>query len=555
MSYYKIIHGIRYDRSLLDAADFHTTGRGEWQLSLEEIQHIFQIAGDGNIYTEIEWRTLLYIRQNYPFTAPALAWLDEQLQANNSAGDIENTIEQVIRNEFGLEGLQWQISAEEVQQQLNRPGNVLAFGDALKNGLNALLSGGINVLSLSAVVKRRTGNGEIEDEAFLMDTTRQLLNNGGILFLVPESVPQQELLAHDLPKDLNFDLFWHFGLYVPALSPVLFMSSVLRSSPDFYHSKGYISRRVPLDELIPQVIVQLAQFPGLQWDIPSESVQQQLAHTPDQNFGEALFGALFVGIFNGESSFSFRDFIGQEVWVDPDRDLEDYMREYIETGTIYLLSSENSTSFNIPEFLQPDLSHDWAFLLKMPLKTDAYFIITSSRAFGFDASWNDGYLPETLSLAQQTQKVLQQFHLESLTIILPEEEFEAQRLQFGPDYRSFSSLLRQAINTIYSDYITPNSVFNEVAKRFADDIQAEHFDDPMDYRAAIRFQIQSFLLSGSLEFLPIELPDNNPVDGEPIEVFWQFFGFIADLSSVGFWVIIPRYLDDGQLPYTYGFDV
>ena len=52
----------------------------------------------------------------------------------------------------------------------------------------------------------------------------------------------------------------------------------------------------------------------------------------------------------------------------------------------------------------------------------------------------------------------------------------------------------------------------------------------------------------------MELPDNNPVDGEPIADHWQFFGLLPALSDIGFWVIIPRFPDDGQAPYCYGFN-
>ena len=111
-----------------------------------------------------------------------------------------------------------------------------------------------------------------------------------------------------------------------------------------------------------------------------------------------------------------------------------------------------------------------------------------------------------------------------------------------------------ADHTILNDYLTPYSVFNTVARKHGEDVRASQFDDPFEYRAAIRSLIFNYLKSGSLEFLPIELPDNNPVDGEPIQEFWQFYGLLPSLEKIGFWVIIPRYPDDEQLPYCYGFN-
>ncbi|MCB0544921.1 MAG: hypothetical protein KDC70_15445, partial [Saprospiraceae bacterium] len=109
-----------------------------------------------------------------------------------------------------------------------------------------------------------------------------------------------------------------------------------------------------------------------------------------------------------------------------------------------------------------------------------------------------------------------------------------------------------ALNTILHDYLRPYSVFNIVAQVHRDDVNPDHFDDPFEYRAAIKHLIFNYLKTGSLEFLPIELPDNNPVEGESIQEFWQFFCLLPGLGDFGFWVIIPRFPDDGQLPYCYG---
>jgi len=59
--------------------------------------------------------------------------------------------------------------------------------------------------------------------------------------------------------------------------------------------------------------------------------------------------------------------------------------------------------------------------------------------------------------------------------------------------------------------------------------------------------------TGTLEFLPIELPDNNPPDGEAIQEFSQFFGLVARVVGC-FFRSLSRFPDDEQLPYYYGFN-
>ena len=83
-------------------------------------------------------------------------------------------------------------------------------------------------------------------------------------------------------------------------------------------------------------------------------------------------------------------------------------------------------------------------------------------------------------------------------------------------------------------------------------INPEDYPTPREYRDAVRIRTLGYLKSASMELLPIELPDNNPVDTEPIDQFWEFFVQLPDLSDHGFWVIIPRWPEDEQRPYVYG---
>lgn len=553
MAYYKIINGIRYDRSLLDAADAYTQGRGEARISLDEIKSIYAIATDAKTITDIEWHTLQYISQNYPLTAPAISWLQERADGPRRLSDIEALITRIARKEFGLKGLQWQISSDEANRQHQNILNIVDFPGALRNALHAFMEPGFSPLSLEAMVGLQIPGDSTAEK--IRQSVLEYINDGGILFLVPENKDDQEKMDFDLPDFVNPDAVWHFGLHIPKLSPVLFMARVARDNPAPGYHFGYISRRQAMPDLIFLVVRQLCLFNRLQWKIEESEVNRQLQLKPKLNFGKALFAALRIGIFNGESSFSLRNFVSQDIWQDPHKEVAFYIRQYVESGTLHLLSPQGNPDFPLPVTFAPDFDEQWVFGLEMPQKTQARYVLTTNRQGDYDFSRNDGFLPEGQTLEQQIQQVLvQEFDLPTLEWIVPKEEYEAQRTTFGPDYRSFSSLLRQALNTILHDYLEARSVFNTVAKMHVQEVPQENYASVEEYRTAIKSLIFQYLKTGSLEFLPIELPDNNPVDGEPIEKYWQFFGYLPDLHKVGFWVIIPRYPQDGELPYCYGFD-
>lgn len=555
MAYYKIINGHRYDRSLLEAAERFTQGRGEGRISLDEIQEIYGQAADSAKFTETEWQTLRYIGEKFSLTEPAKKWLKERLDAPEEIKDFEQLMHEIVRKEFGFKHLQWQITAAQASIYNKNPLTVVTFQEALRQALRAFLERGFNTLSLQNVVRSRFLG--LENETDVQKVVREYMEGGGILYLVPDDV-DRDAFTFDLPVFLNLDGFYYIGLHIPVFSPVLFMAQGTRGSKSSFFHTGYISQRPSLQDLVFSVVRQLARFTNMVWKINTEEVEQQIKIRKGQNFGEALFAALTIGIFNGESSFSFRDFIGQDIWVDPDRSLDFYMRDYLESGTLTLLSPEKGVSdFNIPQSIAPDFGYFWVFCLSMPRRTDARFIITAQREGNLDASWNDGYLPQKLTFEQQIQRVMdEEFGLPHIEVRASEVEFEVQRTEFGAEYRTFSSLLRQALNTMLHDYRTPNSLFYVVSQVHAMEVQPENFDDPQEYRAAIRFLIFDKYLSskGILEFLPIELPDNNPPNGEPIQQFWQFYGYLPALSDIGFWVIIPRFPEDGQLPYCYSFN-
>ncbi|HIL14546.1 MAG TPA: cell envelope biogenesis protein OmpA, partial [Deltaproteobacteria bacterium] len=57
-SYYKTIHGVRYDRSLLEAADERIAGQGDGRISEQDAKELVELSKDGGRVTETELRTL-----------------------------------------------------------------------------------------------------------------------------------------------------------------------------------------------------------------------------------------------------------------------------------------------------------------------------------------------------------------------------------------------------------------------------------------------------------------------------------------------------------------
>ena len=79
-SYYRIIEGEHYDRSLLDAAEVRLEGKGDGLISEEDFQQIIELSRDGKGITETEMRTLEYISLKYNLTTKARLWFKEHLE-------------------------------------------------------------------------------------------------------------------------------------------------------------------------------------------------------------------------------------------------------------------------------------------------------------------------------------------------------------------------------------------------------------------------------------------------------------------------------------------
>ena len=74
-SYYKIIEGESYDRSLLLLADNLIKGQGDGRISEADMKKLLKSAMDGNRITECEKKTLYFISKQYNTTDNAKEYL------------------------------------------------------------------------------------------------------------------------------------------------------------------------------------------------------------------------------------------------------------------------------------------------------------------------------------------------------------------------------------------------------------------------------------------------------------------------------------------------
>lgn len=79
MGYYKTIDGEKYDGDLIEAADLAVAGQGDGRISLDDAEVILASVKDGNTYTDIEKKTIAYIRDNYKWTEEADAWFRTEI--------------------------------------------------------------------------------------------------------------------------------------------------------------------------------------------------------------------------------------------------------------------------------------------------------------------------------------------------------------------------------------------------------------------------------------------------------------------------------------------
>lgn len=81
MKYYRFINGKRYDRSLINFANFKVKGQGDGRISIDDAKEVWRVAMDGGRITEIEDDTLRYLLNELNWTDSARDWITAELLA------------------------------------------------------------------------------------------------------------------------------------------------------------------------------------------------------------------------------------------------------------------------------------------------------------------------------------------------------------------------------------------------------------------------------------------------------------------------------------------
>ncbi len=85
-SYYKTINGVDYDKAILDLAETSAAGQGDGRISMGDAEKLFAAVKDGNAYTDVEKKSMAYVRDNYKFTDEADTWFRNKVNAWNLEG-------------------------------------------------------------------------------------------------------------------------------------------------------------------------------------------------------------------------------------------------------------------------------------------------------------------------------------------------------------------------------------------------------------------------------------------------------------------------------------
>ena len=80
-SHYKQIKGIKYSAALLAKADELVAGQGDGRISLEDAEVLFGMLGNDGTYSDLEKRSISYVRDNYKFTEQGDLFLRKQIRS------------------------------------------------------------------------------------------------------------------------------------------------------------------------------------------------------------------------------------------------------------------------------------------------------------------------------------------------------------------------------------------------------------------------------------------------------------------------------------------
>jgi hypothetical protein len=79
-TYYTRIKGKNYDKKLISTAEKSVKGRGDGRISLQDAKKLLGSVKDASGYSDIEKKTMKYIRDNYDFTPEADRWFRTEIR-------------------------------------------------------------------------------------------------------------------------------------------------------------------------------------------------------------------------------------------------------------------------------------------------------------------------------------------------------------------------------------------------------------------------------------------------------------------------------------------
>lgn len=572
MSYYKIINGLRYDRVLLEEAQRMTKGQGDGRISHDDIRELYERAMDAGAVTDIEKRTLLYIRDHFNATDKAVEWLNEQ---DLPALGPEKTIEKVVRREFGLKNLQLEFNEEEVARQQELPGDY-SFEEILGNALNMLATPADyrGFISPWDFFEPSLAAKEHAREPFRIGLANM---DEGVLYLLPLDFKEKKAVgefSRELPgDDRSPEEYWIFGLEIPRYPRFRFFAFLKRKGRYGSYAKAFLSHQFPLDERLRLVVEGYLDAPGLQWKISPEEVARQEEFGNAVSFEDVLYWVLSLGLTNGESSVSLYDYFIQEVWIDednPDASFDFFLREYLRHGVLYLLPTDYEESvkagrldFPFSPYYSGDYDEFWYFGLKFPGKTDVHYQLIMSREDDEPhmEAWSDGFIDGERPLAELIPHVIREdFQLHELEWDIPIEELLDQQ-GLDPSWRSFNGVLRQTLNTFLYDDSTEDSLFRLTVQSSAE-LGKPRQNDGMNWGDAVRQKIRNQLNGGKLQLMPARIYDMDqqerdellpPADGADIQENYVFQLRLPTFPDHYFFAVIPRKVSEENVPYNYGY--
>lgn len=212
-----LIDGVNYDGLLLKAALAFTQGKGEYRLSLEEIQSLYRMAHEGKSATDIKIATLHYIAGHYRLTEKAEKWFSEHFQPVEN-DSIEATIKKIL-DEYELFNLRLSIDSDIVNTYLSSV-NGRDWESVFRGAIEAYLEGSEGELSLAPVVERMEANFKTHPDHRLL--LKSYLDKG-TLYLLSADETHDEKMPYDLPEWPDVLPNWTFVSEALILDPSNFL--------------------------------------------------------------------------------------------------------------------------------------------------------------------------------------------------------------------------------------------------------------------------------------------------------------------------------------------